>query len=132
MIRTLIIFFVGIFTISPLNASSADIVDELSVYFKKGDFENIAKKFASSVEININNDENVYSKLQGEQILKDYFQKHSPQKSTVHHKIDTNPNFKYCVLTLITSKGEFRVSVTLKKSNNDFFITELSILPGKE
>lgn len=133
MIKKLLLFAVSFFALSPLNVCQADIVDDLSAYFKTGNYTDIAKKFASSVELNIDDiDDDVYSKVQGEQILKNFFLKNPPIKSSVFHKINTNPNYQYCVLSLHTKQSVYRVSITLKKVGNLFLITELRIEPFKE
>ncbi|TDG36586.1 DUF4783 domain-containing protein [Pedobacter changchengzhani] len=127
MIRSLFIFLVAFIPISHLSAPQTDIVDDLSTFFKAGDSKNIAKNFSTTIELVIGDEEDVYSKLQGEQILKDFFAKFPPTKSTISHKINTNPNYRFGVIILNTAKDVFRVSVTMKKINNSFLITELRI-----
>ena len=127
MIRSLFIFLIAFSPIYSFGASQADIVDDLSAFFKAGDAKNIAKHFSSTIELVIGDEEDVYSKVQGEQILKDFFVKYPPTKSIISHKINTNPNYRFGVITLNTQKDVFRVSVTMKKINNAFLITELKI-----
>lgn len=108
-------------------AFQGDIVDELSEHFRSGNSKEISKYFSNSVELIINDEEDVYSKAQAEQILRDFFSKHSPSKSTVVHLINTNPNFRFGIISLVTKSGKFRVSITLKKSSSSFSITELRV-----
>jgi len=108
-----------------------EIVEDLSTYFKAGNSKEIAKSFSPSIELNVLSEGDTYSKAQAEQILRDFFTKHSPTNSTVVHLIDTNPNYRFCILSLVTKTGKFRVSITLKKSNNSFFVTELRIEADK-
>lgn len=108
-----------------------DIVDTLSAFFKAANSKEIGKNFAPSVELNINNTEDEYSKAQAEQILREFFTKNPPVSSAVVHLINTNPNYRFGVLTLGTKNGKFRVAITLKKTANTFFITELRIEPDK-
>ncbi|MNT77053.1 hypothetical protein D3C72_2161280 [compost metagenome] len=103
----------------------------MSAQFKAGNAKEIAANFSSSVELIIIDDEDVYSKAQAEQILRNFFTKYPPVKSTVIHLINTNPNFRFGILSLHTKNGKFRVSITMKKSANAFFITELRIEPDK-
>ena len=112
-------------------AFQGDIVDTISALFKSANSKEISKNFAPSVELKINEDEDVYSKAQAEQILRDFFNKTSPYNSTVVHLINTNPNYRFGVLSLVTKSGKFRAAVTLKKTANTFFITELRIEPEK-
>ena len=108
-----------------------DIVDSLSALFKSANSKEIGKNFAASVELKINEEEDSYSKAQAEQILREFFTKTSPLNSTVVHLINTNPNYRFGVLSLHTKNGKFRVAITLKKTANTFFITELRIEPEK-
>lgn len=107
----------------------ADIVDDLIVHFKNGNSKEIAKSFASSVELLILDQEDVYSKVQSEQILKDFFAKNPPVKTTVIHRLNSNPAFKFGVFSLHSKNARFRVTLTLRwqKSINAFLITELRI-----
>ncbi|QIL38410.1 DUF4783 domain-containing protein [Pedobacter sp. HDW13] len=132
MIRSL---FLLIFSLSSLyrpTAMQADIIDDLSSYFKAGNAKEIAKNFASTIELIIVDEEDVYSKAQGEQILRDFFIKHPPTKTSIFHKINTNPNYRFGVVILSTPKETFRVSITMKKFNTAFSITELRIEPAKD
>ena len=83
-------------------------------------------------ELIIIDEEDVYSKAQGEQILRDFFIKHPPIKTSIFHKINTNPNYRFGVIMLSTAKETFRVSITMKKFNTSFSITELRIEPAKD
>lgn len=113
---------------SPLQG---DIVDNLSVLFKSANSKEISKNFSSSVELTLNDQEDVYSKAQAEQILRDFFTKNPPSNSTVVHLINTNPNYRFGILSLSTKTGKFRVAISLKKTANAFLITELRIEPDK-
>lgn len=108
-----------------------DIVDTLCALFKAGNSKEISKNFSPSVELTINDEEDVYSKAQAEQILREFLTKNPPVNSAVVHLINTNPNYRFGVLSMSTKNGKFRVAITLKKTSNVFFITELKIDPDK-
>ena len=111
------------------SALQADIVDDLAMQFKNGNSKDIAKNFASSVELLIVDQEDVYSKAQAEQILKDFFFKNQPIKTTIIHRLNSNPNFRYGIFSLQTKGLKYRVTLTLmhQKASNVFLITELRI-----
>lgn len=132
MIRSLFLLVFSLISLNSPKAYQADIIDDLSSYFKASNAKEVAKNFASTIELIIIDEEDVYSKAQGEQILKDFFTKHPPVKTSIFHKINTNPNYRFGVIMLSTSKEIFRVSVTMKKLNNSFLITELRIEPAKD
>lgn len=115
-------------------ALQGDVIDDLSAQFKLGNAKEIGKSFANTVELIITDQEDVYSKAQSEQILKDFFVKNVPTKSTILHRLNSNPNYRYGILSLNTKNGNFRVTITLKlqKTSNAFLINELRIEPDKE
>ncbi|WP_245735110.1 DUF4783 domain-containing protein [Pedobacter hartonius] len=112
-------------------AFQGDIVDTLSGLFKSANSKEISKNFSSSVELSINEEEDVYPKAQAEQIIREFFTKNPPVSSAVIHLINTNPNYRFGILALNTKNGKFRVAITLKKTANTFFITELRVEPDK-
>lgn len=132
MFKNLLVLFIGFSTIHYPNQAQKDIIDGLALNFKAANFKDIGKSFAPSLELILLDEEDVYSKTQGEQILKDFFLKYPPTKAVVIHKINNNQNYKFGVLMLTTSKGTFRISITLKKIDKDFLVTELRVEPAKE
>ncbi|WP_029288922.1 DUF4783 domain-containing protein [Pedobacter sp. R20-19] len=132
MIRSFFLLIISLSSLYSSKAYQADIIDDLSSYFKAGNAKEIAKNFASTIELIIVDEEDVYSKAQGEQILRDFFVKHPPVKTSVFHKINNSPNYRFGVVILNTSKETFRVSITMKKFNSSFLITELRIEPAKD
>jgi hypothetical protein len=112
-------------------ALQSDIVDTLSALFKSANSKEISKNFSSSVELTIIEEEDVYPKTQAEQIIREFFTKNPPVSSAVVHLINTNPNYRFGIIALNTKNGKFRVAITLKKTANTFFITELRIEPDK-
>jgi hypothetical protein len=129
--KSLLLFVVLFFHFPALVGFEGDIIDDLNSQFKAANSKDIATNFSGSVDLIIIDEEDVYSKAQAEQILRSFFSKYIPVKSTVIHRLNTNPNFRYGALSLVTKNGSFRVSITLKKNGSTFFITELKIEPEK-
>lgn len=127
--RPLIAFLFLLFQIPASDPIQADIVDDLANNFRTGNAKEIAKHFASSVELIIIDQEDVYSKAQSEQILKDFFVKNPPHKIAVIHRLNNNQNFRLGIFSLTTKNGKFRITVTLnlRKPLNAFVITELRV-----
>jgi len=134
MMKPLLAFMLLLLHFPSNSAVQADIIDDLAAQFKIGNAKEIAKDFSSSVELIIIDQEDVYSKAQSEQILKDFFIKNPPSKTTIIHRLSNNPNFRLGIISLQTKNGKFRVTITmnLKKQSNTFLITELRIEPDKE
>ena len=131
MLKTILPALILLTQIMHPTAFQRDIVDTLSTLFKSANSKEISKNFSSSIELKVNDEEDVYSKAQAEQILREFFTKSIPVSSTVVHLINTNPNYRFGILALTTKNGKFRVAITLKKTANTFFITELRIEPDK-
>ncbi|MGY4384913.1 hypothetical protein ACVWYN_001947 [Pedobacter sp. UYP24] len=125
--KPLIALIVLFFHFPAYIATQTDIIDNLCANFKSANSKEIAVSFSPTVDLIVIEEEDVYSKAQAEQILRSFFNKYPPVKSTVIHRLNTNPNFRYGALSLVTKNGTFRVSITLKKTASAFFITELKI-----
>ena len=131
MIKTIFFLFFGISTFYSPAVPQTDVISMLSQNFRLGNAKEIGKNLPPTLELILIEEEDVYSKVQGEQIIKDFFLKYPPVKSVVIHKINGNQNFRFGVLTLTTTKGVFRISITLKKIDKEFLVTELRIEPAK-
>lgn len=127
MIKSILTLMVIFLHLQPQALVQGDIADELAVNFKQGNSKEIAKSFASSVELIIIDHEDVYNRAQAEQILKDFFLKNPPAKTSIIHKLSNNPNYRLTILSLASKTDKFRVTVTMKKVSNAFLITELRI-----
>lgn len=117
--------------LSPQQGTQADIADDLAVNFRQGNSKEIAKSFAPSIELIIIDQEDVYNRAQAEQILKDFFLKNPPSKTSIIHKLSNSPNYRLTILSLTTKTEKFRVTITMKKTGNAFLITELRIEPER-
>lgn len=127
MIRFLIPLLLFVTPVLGSNWMQGDLIDNVAGFFRVGNAKEIAKYFNPSVELSIGSKEDVYSKAQTEQILREFFTKTHPNSATVIHQINTNPTMRFAILVLQTRSGSYRVAITTKKSNNLFLITELRI-----
>ncbi|MGI4022607.1 MAG: DUF4783 domain-containing protein [Janthinobacterium lividum] len=106
---------------------SADPIDKISILLQQGQAQELVKQFAASVELSILNDEKVVSKTQAETMLNTFFATNKPVSAKVIHRMNTNPNLLYAVVQLKTSSGNFRVSYSIKNTNGNQELTELTI-----
>ncbi len=109
-----------------------DTFDTLSGYFKSSGSKEIAAYFSPLIEMNILSDENEYSKAQAELILRDFFQKNKPVSVRVIHRLSSNPNFRFAVLSYQTDSEKFRVSVSMSREVDKFLIKVIRIEYDKE
>ncbi len=107
-----------------------DTVEDIAAYFKNGNTKDLARSFANTVSLSISADESVYSKVQAEIVLRDFFTKHDPSGVKIQHKLDSSSNHRYIVLNLSTARGVFKVSLVMKNTEGRFLITEIRIDPS--
>lgn len=109
-----------------------DAFDTLSAHFKSSGSKEIAAYFSPLIEMNILSDENEYSKAQAELILRDFFLRNKPVSVKIIHRLSSNPNFRFAVLSYQTDKDRFRVSVSMSREGERFLIKVIRIEYDKE
>lgn len=92
-------------------------IDEVINAMKAGNATEIAKSFDNTVEINMPDKTNSYSKSQAELVLKDFFSSHSVKSFTVIHKGE-NSGSQFCIGTLVTKSGSYRTTIFMKQKGD--------------
>jgi F420-0:gamma-glutamyl ligase len=108
-------------------ANVEDPIDKTAELIKQGDIHELAKNFASTIELNIIGEENIYSSTQAELILTNFFKNNQPKSVKILHRISSNANYRFAVLILTTVNGVYRASFALKNINGQFELNELRI-----
>ena len=106
----------------PVNAQN---LESISAAIQSGNAKEVAKFFDNSVEITIYNSESVYSKAQGEMVLKDFFAKNTPTSFSLIHKGTSTQGSQYGIGTLVTNTGSFRTYVYIKQKGNVYHVQEI-------
>lgn len=107
----------------------ADVFDEISAALKTGDSKSLSKFFSNTVDLTIVNQEEVYSKVQAEQILRDFFNKNTPKSFSIIHQGLSKEGARYAIGSLVTSQGiTYRTYFFVKQQGNTFFIQELRFM----
>lgn len=112
-------------------ATPADVIARTAELLKDGNVHELAGTFSPTIEISIMSDENVYSNTQAEQVLANFFRRCQPKSAKVLHRINSNANYRYGVIILNTTNGNYRTCVSLKNVNGKFEVNELRIEPEK-
>ncbi|MBE9663249.1 DUF4783 domain-containing protein [Mucilaginibacter myungsuensis] len=110
-----------------LTSRAADPIDNAVELIKSGNAKELAKIFAVSVELTLLDDENIVNPAQAEAALTTFFKAHAVKSVTVVHKVNSNASVKYAVLSLVTSSGTYRTTVSLKLVKDQFLINELKV-----
>lgn len=107
-------------------------IDDAAELIKTGNVHELAKKFASSIELTILNEENIYSASQAELVLGSFFKNNPIKAVKILHRVNSNPNIRYAVLLLTTANAEYRTAVSMKLTNGVFLVNEIKIESDKK
>ena len=99
-------------------------IDDVVAAIRSGSASQVAKYFDNTVEINLPDKSNSYSKSQAEMVLKDFFNTNAVKGFEVIHKGE-NAGSQYCIGTLTTKSGSFRVTIFMKKNGDGQVLQEL-------
>jgi len=106
-------------------------IEKVAELIRQGNVSELSKMFAPNVEITMQNEDNVYSKVQAGLILDKFFIQNKPISVKIFHKVNSNPKYQFAVVILNTQKGPFRITYTLKESDSSLMLIELRIEPEK-
>ena len=124
------IFILTVFmSLVSIKLAYSQIPSDLANSFKTGNSTAIAKHFGATVELTIANSEDVFSNVQAELIIKDFFKKNPVTDFKFIHE-GGKPESKYAIGSLKTQSGNYRVTILFKSTNNKSYIHQLSI--GKD
>lgn len=100
-------------------------IDEVINAMKTGNAPEIARFFDNTVEINMPQKNNSYSKSQAELVLKDFFSTNPVKAFEIIHKGE-NSGSQYCIGTLITKNGSFRTTIFMKQKGDKQVLQEIT------
>ncbi len=100
--------------------------EDINNALKTGNVDVLKQKMNSTVELVILEKENIYSKVQAEQILKQFFTLHQPISFKVLHNGE-NDNSQYYIGSLKTKKETYRVYYLLKTKEKKTLLYQLRI-----
>jgi hypothetical protein len=92
-------------------------IDEVITAMKVGNSADIAKFFDNTVDLNMPDKSNSYSKSQAELVLKDFFSANTVRNFEVIHKGE-NSGSQYCIGTLVTKSGSYRTTIFMKQKGD--------------
>ncbi len=100
--------------------------DNINKAIQSGDAFALKKYMNETVELVVLGEENVYSKTQAEQILKQFFSRNKPVKFEVLHNGGSD-NSQYFIGSLKTERKTYRVYYLLKKKDGNDLLYQLRI-----
>lgn len=109
--------------------SAADMLDDVANALRSGDARSVSRYFGSTIELTILNQEEVYSKTQAEQVLKDFFQKNQPRSFTILHKGESKEGSRYAIGKMVTAQSQvYRTYFFIKATGGQPIIQELRFM----
>lgn len=103
-----------------------DIYSDIGNAIRSGDARAVARYFNATVDLTILQQEEVFSKAQAEQVLRDFFAKNTPRSFNLIHKGVSKEGAKYAIGTLVTAQGaQYRTYFYIRQSGTGEFIQEL-------
>lgn len=119
--------FFTLFAVGALISSFALFasIDEVIGGMKAGNSAEVARFFDNTVEINMPEKSNSYSKSQAELVLKDFFTTNTVKGFEVLHKGE-NSGSQYCIGTLVTRNGSFRTTIFMKQKGDKQLLQEIT------
>jgi len=103
-----------------------EIPSDIAIAFKVGSAEELARYFNNTIELVILETEDVYSKLQAQQIIDNFFTGHYPKSFEFIHQGGKEES-KFAIGKLVTFNGTFRVYILYKQKEGQTLIHQLRI-----
>ena len=120
------ILLLSLLSFSPMSISF-DFFQDIVVAMQTGNAKEISKYFSPNIDIAILEKEDVYSRVQAEMIIKEFFETHPPKSFTIIYQGTSKAGVKYGIGSLVTGKGKFRVTFYIKEKDARQFIQQMRI-----
>jgi len=126
------ILLVVVLLLSAFLEAKADVLDDIALLLKSGNTKELAHFMAPSVELELLEEGQEYSRAEAVPRLKSFLSKYPPVTVKIIHRINSHTNFRYGVMKMVTEKSSFRLSISLKSISGKFLITEIKADPDTE
>lgn len=102
-----------------------DTVKGVSEAIKTMNAKKLATYFNTSIDLEVVDVSGTYSKIQAEEIIRDFFKKTPLLSFTVNHEGSSNDGSEFIIGTYKTAAKNFRVYVLMKKESDKLLIRQL-------
>jgi hypothetical protein len=107
--------------------SASPDLSSISGYISTGNAKGLSAHFDNIVELQLEDREGTFSRMQAEQIMKDFFRQYPPRTFTfLQDGVSEGANMQYAIGTYVSGSRKFRTYVYLKKRSGQMLIQELS------
>lgn len=104
----------------------SEVFVPISKYITQGNAENLSAWFADNLEISVAGSLTSSSKSQAKQIVKSFFDSHTPRSFEISH-VAGRSNMKYALGTLNAGGETYNVTIFVSCKNDDYRIQQLKI-----
>jgi hypothetical protein len=112
--------------ITTQNGFSSEIPEQIITSFNSGSASELSKYFNETIELTFFEKEEIYSKIQAEIILRDFFTKNPPKQFIILHE-GGKESSKYAIGKYTSNSKTYRITFLLKTINSKVFIHQLRI-----
>ena len=125
-LKYILIIAIQVLSFTSFAQQNQDLPKGLTIAFQQGNSISLAEFFSDRIELEIQDNEGIYSRSQAKQIMAKFFAKYKPKSLKKKH-MGVKPNSSYFTGTLLTNNGDFRMTFLLKGTGNKAIIHRLSI-----
>lgn len=104
----------------------SEVFVPISKYITQGNADNLSAWFADNLEIGVASSLSSSSKSQAKQIVKSFFETHTPRSFEITH-VAGRSNMKYALGTLNAGGENYNVTIFVSCKNEDYKIQQLKI-----
>ena len=108
-----------------------DVLDQVVGIIKAGNARELARFFQKEIDLNLNGDENTYSRARAEAVLKTFFDENPPVSFEINHQGASRSGARYGIGNYKNKTGTYRVWIKLKEVNGRSLIAEMSFIKEK-
>jgi len=123
-----VFMFVGMCVYASSSFAQPDSFELVGKIIKTGNAKDLVKQFNSTVELNIDGQEESYSKSQAEAVLRNFFTKNPPTAFAINHKGSSKSGLPYAIGEYKNNLGVYRVWIRLKTVNGKNLVYEMSFV----
>lgn len=123
-----LVLIISVFALwPPVRVVQKEHADSLVTSFKAGDVMRLSPFFNNTVELTLDRETQVFSKVQAEQVLAKFFKRNRIQSFDVIKQILVSRTSTYVVAQMLTDDGLYQVSYSLNRVNGKVYIKQLKI-----
>ena len=120
------LFFLLLFAPFIAFSQGGGSLESITSALNAGDADALSKYFAPSVEISIQDKEQVYPKTKATEVVRGFFNSNKPKSfSQMHKGVSRENSDQYCIGNLVSASGNYRVYLYLKVNGSNLTIQEM-------